>query len=97
MPRSTLFILLPFAIQNFGSQNYAPIAFVGSHQCTSTTWQSDSSLVCVVPAGVGTAVAVKVTVAGQTGSRLAAFSYNSEPSPVSQRSFVVPFLPQALC
>jgi len=62
---------------NFGSYDSTPVGIVGASKCQSTSWVSNSAVVCQVPNGVGTSRSVGLYVDKNIGTRLSSFSYDS--------------------
>jgi hypothetical protein len=62
---------------SFGTYDASPSLTVGQSRCTRVTYVSDTSLVCGMPAGMGTALSAGVEVDGQTQTGQRMFSYNA--------------------
>jgi len=65
--------------KNFGVQDSRPTVSVGHTPCTLTVWQSDSSIVCTVPAGQGHDHLLEATIIGAHSKEnaLVRFSFDS--------------------
>jgi hypothetical protein len=65
--------------KNFGVQDSRPTVSVGHTPCTLTVWQSDSSIVCTVPAGQGHDHLIEATIIGAHSKEnaLVRFSFDS--------------------
>ena len=63
---------------NFGAEDTGPVVVVGGHACTSSSWVSESAVLCELPVGVGKDREVTVAIAGQPSTPFKGFSY-SEP------------------
>jgi hypothetical protein len=62
---------------NFGAQQNAAAARVGITECKTTSWRSNTAVVCRTPDGTGTAKTTTATIATLTGTAFAAFTYDS--------------------
>ena len=65
--------------KNFGVQDSRPTVSIGHTPCTLTVWQSDSSIVCTVPAGQGRDHLIEATIIGAHSKEnaLVRFSFDS--------------------
>ena len=61
---------------NFGWLDRSGQVRLGGSGCESTTWTSDSALLCLLPSGGGLGLGVAVTLGLVVESRAAAFSYD---------------------
>jgi hypothetical protein len=78
---------------DFGTYSSSVAARAGGTACESSGWVSDSSVICKVPAGSGSALQVSVTTAVQVGTLTKAMNYSApiltvidfaEPNPTSE-------------
>jgi len=59
-------VVLVVTGENFGSRDFKPEVFVGGRRCIQSQWRSDSEVRCVVAAGSGSQLDVRVDVLGMT-------------------------------
>ena len=65
---------------NFGVAATKPTSTIGLSSCTTATWASTSSAVCMLSMGEGVGHELRMSVAGVVGSRTATFSYDGKES-----------------
>ena len=74
---------------SFGALDVTPSNRVGLTSCSSTSWASASSVVCLLAAGDGPLNDLRVTVEGIIGTRTRIFSFDGEHSSQKNDTLVV--------
>jgi hypothetical protein len=80
---STAHIRLSVYGTNVGVSDWSSVVRVGSTSCASTTWQSETVVVCRAAAGIGLGMSVTASVLMNHGTITNVFSYRDLPSNVS--------------
>ena len=62
---------------NFGTADYSPLVSLGGKVCASSTWRSDSEIVCVTPTNVGSANDVDLIMLSKASTLSSSYSYDA--------------------
>ena len=70
---------------NFGFEDTTPLARIGQTRCATTSWNSETTLVCRTPAGYGTKFHTALTVGVLTGTYTDTFTFDAAVVTTSMR------------
>ena len=62
---------------NFGFEDTTPLPRIGQTRCATTSWNSETTLVCRTPAGYGTKFHTALTVGVLTGTYTDTFTFDA--------------------
>jgi hypothetical protein len=68
---------ITFQGMNFGMTDTSPTAMVGKQPCSTTAWQTDSSILCRASPGAGKDLVGNVVVSNVIGTHLKAFTFSA--------------------
>jgi hypothetical protein len=63
--------------KNFGRSNFSPLARLGVTACLTTSWLSDTAMLCRAPSGSGALKGMSATIGAVVGTALETFTYDS--------------------